>query len=85
MKTKKAFDQKFEVLDGQFNPQNNNWNELITKTKNNGWRNPSDVFRCGGRTINGTLVGFHIPSNSKENHPKIAFINTGGKKVAIKF
>jgi len=84
MKTKKAFGKTFEVVDGKFSPQKRSWNELIAKTTNNGWRNPSDVFSCNGNEISGTLVGFHIPS-SKENQPKIAFISTGSKKVAIKF
>jgi len=85
MKIKKAFEQRFEVLDGRFHPQNKTWNELIAQTTNNGWRNPSDVFSGNGKVISGTLVGFHIPQSSKESQPKIAFINTGSKKVAIKF
>jgi hypothetical protein len=84
-KTKKAFGQQFEVLDGQFNPQNNTWSELIVKTTNNGWGNPHDVFSSPNKTIGGRLVGFHIPQNSKGNQPKIAFIKTGFERVAIKF
>ena len=84
-KIKKAFDQKFEVIEGKFDPENNTWSELIAKTTNNGWRNPSDVFRSDDKKVIGTLVGFHIPQNSKGNQPKFAFIKTGSKKVAIKF
>ncbi len=85
MKTKKAFGQIFEVMDGKFTPQNRTWNELIAKTTNNGWRNPSDIFSSNGKVISGNIVGFHIPQNSKGNQPKIAFINTSREKVAIKF
>lgn len=85
MKKKKAFGEMFEVVDGNFYPENNSWYDLISKTENDGWNNPSDVFRGGGKSISGTIVGFHIPPNSKGYSPKFAFIKTKSKRVAVKF
>ena len=82
--TKKAFGQIFTVIDsGTYHPKDETWENLITKSKHRGY--PSGTFNSGSKTIDGKIIGFHIPSNAQKNHPKFAFIKNNQGRFAIKF
>ncbi|HMS91851.1 MAG TPA: hypothetical protein PKC87_06505, partial [Candidatus Absconditabacterales bacterium] len=86
--TKKAFGKIFKVMcDSTYSPRDTDWETLISKTKNDGWNNPSAFFHSSGNSqdIQGTILGFHIPPSSQKNHPKFVFIKNIKGLFALKF
>lgn len=87
-KKKKTFGRMFSVIcDGKYYPRDEKWENLIAKTENNGWNNPSGQFhsRSNMPDIEGKIIGFHIPPKAKIHHPKFAFIKNKKGLFAIKF